>query len=135
MPKYETRQRRELLSFLYENAHIPFSVSDIAKALKSKGISMSAIYRNLSDLEAEGKVQRVTSGGDKKVHYRYIGAQKCEKHIHLSCSKCGKTFHMDVPDTNNLIDEVMNNSDFKVDSSSTVLYGVCKQCIKTGGKV
>ncbi len=132
MPKYETRQRKELTAFLCENAHIPLSVADMANALRIKGISLSAIYRNLSDMEAEGKVQRIVNSSDKKVHYRYIGNANCENHLHLSCFKCGKTFHMGVPATNSLINEVMNKSDFMVDSANTMLYGVCKEC--TGGK-
>ena len=130
MPKYETKQRKELLGFLCNNAHNTLSVGDIAEGLRGKGVSVSAIYRNLSDLENEGKVQKVTVSGDKKVYYRYIGAKECEKHLHLSCSKCGQTFHMDLPATDTLISEVMNKSDFEVDSANTVLYGVCKGCRK-----
>ena len=130
MPKYETKQRKELLSFLCDNAHTTLSVKDIAEALQGAGISLSAIYRNLSELENEGKVQKVTVSGDKKVYYRYTGAKECEKHLHLSCSKCGHTFHMDLPATNTLISEVMSESDFAVDSANTVLYGVCKDCRK-----
>lgn len=128
MPKYSTKQREALLSLLSHNADKPLSVSDMAAALKGKNISLSAIYRNLSELEKEGRVQRITVGSSKKVCYRYTGAKKCEKHLHLSCFKCGKTFHMDVPSTNSLINDVLRGSDFKVDSVNTVLYGVCGNC-------
>ena len=130
MPKYNTKQRKVLLSFLSLNADKPLTAADMAKALSEEGISLSAVYRNLSDLEDEGKVQRLTLGGSKKIYYRYTGAKECESHLHLSCSKCGKTFHMNVPTTNALIGEVMSNSDFKIDSANTVLYGVCGKCLK-----
>ena len=128
MPKYETKQRKALLSLLCDNADKPLTAADMARALHN--ISLSAVYRNLAELEDEGKVQRSTVGGSKKVYYRYIGAKECEKHLHLSCFKCGKTFHMDVPQTDSLIDNVLSGSNFKVDSASTVLYGVCGNCSK-----
>ena len=130
MPKYATKQRGLLISLLSDNADKPMSVGDIAACLKDEGISVSAIYRNLSDLEKEGKVQRLTVGGSKKVYYRFTGAKKCEKHLHLSCFKCGQTFHMDVPSTDSLINNVLNESDFQIDSANTVLYGVCSKCRK-----
>ena len=130
MLKYATKQRKMLLSLLCQNADKPLCVGDMSAALKAEKVSTSAIYRNLSALEKEGKVQRLTIGGSKKVFYRFTGAKECEKHLHLSCSVCGQTFHMDVPATNSLIDEVMSGSDFKVDSANTVLYGICGKCMK-----
>ncbi|MBO4432354.1 MAG: transcriptional repressor [Clostridia bacterium] len=130
MQKYSTKQRETLLKLLSDNADKPMSAGDIAAALNGEGISISAIYRNLSALEDEDRVQRLTLGGSKKVYYRFTGAKGCEKHLHLSCHKCGQTFHMDVPATNSLIDEVLSGSDFKVDSANTVLYGVCSKCRK-----
>lgn len=128
MPKYETKQRKALISLLCSNADKPLTALDMARALDN--ISLSAVYRNLAELETDGKVQRLTVGGSKKVYYRYTGAKECEKHLHLSCFKCGKTFHMDVPQTNSLIDKVLSGSNFKVDSANTVLYGVCENCSK-----
>ena len=130
MPVYETKQRKILLSFLSENADTPLTASDISKALANDGISLSAIYRNLSSLLKAGKIQRLTVGDENKVCYRYTGAKKCEEHLHLSCFKCGKTYHMDTPATNTLIKEVLAGSDFKVDRANTVLYGICKNCMK-----
>ena len=130
MQKYSTKQREVLLKLLSDNADKPLCVGDIAAAVGSENISLSAIYRNLSALEDEGKIQRLTVGGSKKVYYRFTGAKECEKHLHLSCFKCGKTFHMDVPETDFLIDAVLSGSDFKVDSANTVLYGICGSCGK-----
>ena len=130
MAKYATKQREVLLSFLAENADKPLTAGDMAAALKVRGISVSAIYRNLSELEDEGRVQRLTIGGSKKVYYRFTGAKECQRHLHLSCFKCGQTFHMNVPATNSLIDNVLNESNFEVDSANTVLYGVCSKCRK-----
>ena len=130
MPVYSTKQRKVLLGFLQSHADELFSADRIADELKSENISLSAIYRNLSALESEDKVQRVTKGGSRKVFYRFKAADECREHIHLSCSKCGKTYHMPLPATNTLIDSVKKNTDFEIDRTETVLYGVCGECKK-----
>lgn len=127
---YATKQRKVLLDFLKSHADEVFSADRICESLGSEDISLSAIYRNLSALEAAGKVQRVTKGGCRRVFYRYKAADKCREHIHLSCEKCGKTFHMPLPATNRLIDNVKKNTDFEIDRTETVLYGVCGECKK-----
>ncbi len=130
MPVYSTKQRKVLLGFLQSHADELFSADRIADELKSENISLSAIYRNLSALESEDKVQRVTKGGSRKVFYRFKAADECREHIHLSCSKCGRTYHMPLPATNTLIDDVKKNSGFEIDRTETVLYGVCGDCKK-----
>ena len=128
MRKYATRQRAALVDYLQAHADEELSAGQIAQALSSEGISKSAVYRNLSALEAEGQVKRNTRSGSKAVFYRYLGAETCRDHLHLSCSKCGRTYHLDVSATNRLVDSVAQGSDFAVDSASTVLYGVCGSC-------
>lgn len=63
-----------------------------------------------SALEAQGKVQRLTKGGSRRAYYRYKAASECTDHLHLSCEKCGKTYHMPLGATNRLIDNVKQNS-------------------------
>ena len=128
MRKYATRQRAALVDYLRSHADESLTAGQIAQALSSEGISKSAVYRNLSALEAEGQIKRNTKSGSKAVFYRYLGAEACRNHLHLSCSKCGRTYHMDVSDTNRLLDSVEKGSDFAIDRASTVLYGVCSHC-------
>lgn len=130
MSVYTTKQRTVLLDFLQSHGDEVFSADQIAESLNGENISISAIYRNLSALESEGKIQRTTKGGSRKVFYRFKAADECREHIHLSCSKCGKTYHMPLPATNTLIDSVKKNTDFEIDRTETVLYGVCGECKK-----
>jgi Fur family ferric uptake transcriptional regulator len=119
-----------LLDFLQSHGDEVFSADQIAESLNGENISISAIYRNLAALESEGKIQRTTKGGSRKVFYRFKAADECREHIHLSCSKCGRTYHMPLPATNTLIDDVKKNSGFEIDRTETVLYGVCGDCKK-----
>ncbi len=128
MRNYATKQRAALLEYLRAHADEALSAGRICEALAEKGISKSAVYRNLAALERSGLLQRSASSESKGAAFRYLGAEACRDHLHLSCSKCGKTYHMDVNATSRLLDSVAQGTDFQIDSTSTVLYGICGQC-------
>ena len=129
MVKYSTRQRKALSCFFCAHPDESFSAAEIADALESEGVSLSAVYRNLAALEADGIVCRVQKEQRREVLYRYTQADACQKHLHLTCSRCGKTFHMNIPATETLARQVAEDADFELDRSSTVLYGVCGNCL------
>ncbi len=128
MPQYATRQRKALLQYLQAHPDESFSARRIADALDAEGVSLSAVYRNLAALESQGMIRRTPKDGSNEVFYRFTQADACRQHLHLSCSQCGKTFHMDVPATESLVEQVAESTDFLIDRSNTVLYGVCGAC-------
>ena len=128
MPKYMTRQRRTLLSYLSGHADELLSVREMADALEAEDVSRSAVYRNVTGLEAEGKLRRDRGGDAREVYYRYVGAEDCKGSLHLSCKKCGRTFHMGSGGADALTRAVERAEGFAVDKSDTVLYGVCAMC-------
>ena len=128
MSKYMTRQRRTLLSYLSGHADELLSVREIADALETEDVSRSAVYRNVAELEAEGKLRRDRGGDAREAYYRYVGAAPCRGSLHLSCKRCGKTFHMDSGGADALTRAVERTEGFAVDKSDTVLYGVCAVC-------
>ena len=132
MARYATKQRGALLDFLSLHADSPLTAKSIAEALARLGVSQSAVYRNLADLEKTGKIQRITRDGSRQVYYRYTDAEACRSHLHLSCFRCGKTFHMEAPVTDQLLHTVAEGADFNVDSAATILYGICGDCKKRG---
>ena len=125
---YNTEQRTSLLSFLTENPDKTFSAKEIAQALAGKNISKSSVYRNLAELEAEQKIKRVTKTGSKESFYQFFDNSECKNHIHLSCTKCGKIFHLESEQTEKLVNEVELADGFEISRSETTLYGVCKDC-------
>lgn len=128
MSQYTTRQRRALLMYLHEHPDESFSARQIADALASDDVSLSAVYRNLAALETQGMIRRAPKDGGHEVFYRFTQADACKQHLHLSCCQCGKTYHMDVPATDSLVEQVVQSSDFRVDRTNTVLYGICGAC-------
>ena len=94
MSGYNTKQRRALLAFLGEHPDELLTAHQMADALAEKQISLSAVYRNLAQLEAEEKVRRSAKSGSHEAFYQYLDAKGCKGALHMSCVKCGKTFHM-----------------------------------------
>ena len=127
---YNTEQRAALLSFLTENPDKTFSAKEIAQALAGKNLSKSSVYRNLAELEAEQKIKRVTKAGSKESFYQFFDNSECKNHIHLSCTKCGKIFHLESKQTEKLVSEVEKADGFEISRSETTLYGTCRECSK-----
>ena len=128
MPKYMTKQRKTLLQYLSLHADEKLSAKQIEADLSGEGISISAVYRNLSELEREGKIRRVNQSGSREVFYQYTDGAHCKECLHLSCEKCGKTYHMNTQGAAMLIENLAQSDEFTIDKTSTVLYGVCKDC-------
>ena len=130
MNKYSTKQRKLLIDFLNKHIDEQLSAKEIAENLKSNGISLSAVYRNIAELEQEGQLKRSSKSGLRTIYYQYTPSKHCHNLLHLSCEKCGKTFHMETSGAEKLVDDVQKSNGFKLDKTSTVLYGICADCDK-----
>lgn len=126
MREYLTEQRKRLISFFQENYDRQLTVEEIEQAID--GISVSAIYRNINHLVSEGVVRRFQQEGSRKFFYQYIGNGDCISHLHLKCYKCGNIFHMDTKAVEAIVKLVNENSNFYLDRSKTVLFGLCASC-------
>ena len=130
MTKYSTKQRNMLLSFFETHTDEAFSARGIAEALGGEGISISAIYRNLSELAESGEIHKFSKNGTREAFYQYRNAERCRGHLHLSCKKCGRTFHLDNDLTEKFSEQIAAAEQFALDKSDTVLYGICEDCQK-----
>ena len=128
MSKYLTRQRRTLLEYLSKHPDELLSAQEIAGALDGEAVSLSAVYRNLADLEAEGTVRQSRKSGSREIYFQYLNTEECRDRLHLSCTHCGKTFHMDAAEAEQIVNAVAKRDGFAIDRAETVLYGVCEKC-------
>lgn len=128
MAKYMTKQRKTLLGYLGAHPDEALSAQEIAAALEGEGVSLSAVYRNLAELESEGQIRRMSREGSREVYYQFTGSDACRDSLHLKCKKCGRTFHMDASGAEQLLGVVEKAEGFAVDKGDTVLYGVCEIC-------
>ena len=128
MSIYNTKQRRALLAFLGEHPDKLLTARQMADALAEKQISLSAVYRNLAQLEAEEKVRRSSKSGTREVYYQYLDAESCKGALHMSCVKCGRTFHMASGNAVLFAKHLAQSEQFTLDAADTILYGTCSDC-------
>lgn len=126
--KYSTKQRELLIKYLSLHTDEQISACQIANDLQNQEISLSAIYRNLSDFEKEGMVKRCIKENSKEVYYQYIASDECKNNIHLTCRICGRSYHMDSNDAEILLLSVKLNNGFTIDKSASSLIGICQNC-------
>lgn len=125
---YKTEQRNILLDFLRNNPDKMFTEKQIESSLANQNISRSAVYRNLNELENEQKIKRTSVLGSRETYYQFYDVQTCKNHIHLSCKKCGKIFHMENKIADSFVNKINSLQGFTINKEQTTLYGVCATC-------
>lgn len=125
---YMTKQRRELAAFLQARPDQQLSAKQIACALEEKGVSMSAVYRNLVYLTQMGVVRKLATGVEHEALYQYMDAKDCKNCIHLTCMQCGQSFHMDTRLSEQMLSAVSEADGFQINKAKTVVFGLCKDC-------
>lgn len=133
--KYKTRQMAELLAFLESVQGTHVTVSEICDFFKSKeiAIGMTTVYRQLEKLVAEGVVARYVVGGTNSACFEYVGNAPKEQAVscyHCKCERCGKLVHLHCKEVESLKQHMLEHHSFVMDSSRTVFYGICEECIK-----
>ena len=126
MKTYHTHQRTSLLNFLKENSDKAFTIEEIIASL-SEPISQSTVYRLMTKLVEESLVHRTVKGNSRSFVYQYISDEKCENHLHMKCTDCGKVYHLDSGVTSIIQNNIKSNTSFEIDSH-TVLLGKCGDC-------
>ncbi len=121
-----TKERKEIFKFLVKNKGKHLSAMDIYKSLKSKGVSLTSIYRTLSILENKGLVRKTS------FHKRHMNYEIFTKpHIHFICTNCGKITEFNAPDANKIFEILgINEKNFEPLHYIIEIYGVCKTCKK-----
>ena len=127
MKVYNTSQRKALINFLSENSDKAFTIEEIIEAMGENALSQSTAYRLMTKLVEDGAVHRSVKGNSRNFVYQFISEGKCEDHLHIKCTDCGKVFHLDSGISTHIQHDIKNKTDFEIDSH-TVLLGKCGKC-------
>lgn len=127
MKTYNTHQRKALLDFLQSNSEKAFTIEEIVKLMSDDEISQSTAYRLMTKLVEEGLVHRSVKGNSRSFVYQFINNEKCEGHLHIKCTDCGKVYHLDHDVSALIQNDIKKNTAFEIDSH-TVLLGKCNTC-------
>ncbi len=127
MRVYHTQQRKILIDFLQKNNDKSFTIEEIIRSIGESEISQSTAYRLIIKLTEDGIVKRSVRGTSRSFVYQYVNNEKCEGHLHMKCTGCGKVYHLDTGITSTIQNDIKNSTNFEIDSH-TVLLGKCNTC-------
>lgn len=127
MKTYHTQQRKDLMDFLQKNSDKAFTIEEIIEMTDSEKLSQSTVYRLMTKLVDDGLVHRTVRGNSRSFVYQYISGEKCEGHLHMKCTDCGKVYHLDSDVSSTIKRDIGNSTGFEIDSH-TVILGKCSSC-------
>ena len=130
MKELNVKELKKMWIDFFESHHDQsFSAEEIINQLKNDEISISAVYRNLAELEKDGKIRKNIKSGNRKIFYQFVDCDECKGHLHLTCTKCGKTEHLPDADSNEIVKSVLQNSNFNLDSDAKMNFKKLKSLI------
>ncbi len=136
-PKYKTRQREKLISYLetVQGEHI--TAGDVCQAFSAEGaaIGQATVYRQLESLVEEGILNKYIIDEKSPACFEFVRA---ESHrgpgpcFHCKCEKCGKLIHLHCEELQEIQSHLLGEHGFQLDPRRTVLYGLCEGCRAEG---
>ena len=135
MTGYLTQQKKSLLRFLTLHSERSFTVEEITEGMKedgkgdsSRAPGRSTVYRLITRFVEEGTVKRFVRGHSRRFVYQIVSGERCNFHLHMKCTVCGKLFHLDEGVSDQLLHQIKKLCNFSISESDTVLFGVCDGC-------
>ncbi len=132
MASYYTMQKRLLTEFLATHGDAAFTVAELTERMKNEyggdAPGKSTLYRLITKLAEDGEVKKIAVGEGRSFVYQISEGSRCNSHLHMKCTKCGKLLHMDDFESARFLMRVMRQNDFAIDESRTILLGHCKAC-------
>jgi len=118
-----TPQRIAIVELLKEHGHL--SIAKMYELMKRRfpTVSLATIYKNIHAMMQSNFINEVKIVGQDS---RYELTQP--SHSHVVCKECGEIVDVDVSGSS-LLKEVSQKTQFKLESSSFVFYGICRECL------
>ncbi len=123
-----SKQRDAILNNLCSRYDHP-SAEELYFSLKPEipALSLATVYRNLAQLENDGKIIRIGSGGTA----RYDG--NISPHYHLTCLECSGVVDVFLDDDCGICKKAAKAFDGTIISHSVLFTGYCSECSKKLG--
>ena len=123
---YNTKQRNQVFELFKRNPDKCFSAKDIVEYV---GIDacQATVYRTLSVLVREDKIHKFRSGRGYD-YYKLACSAPHMNHMHIVCLNCGDTIHANCRFIDEMGRHFLNAHDFYLDTTKTVIYGLCSKC-------
>ena len=126
-----TNQRREILYIFLKNNQKHLSAEEVHDKLKSEGIGLATVYRNIKIFVDLGIIKEFKV--EDTNYYELKMYAKKPLHIHMQCENCGNIEDIVDQDIileylrlNQLIEEKEN---YQIHDMDIMIHGLCKDCI------
>lgn len=118
-------EQRQLIQDILQHADEHLDADEIYQRarLKSPGISLSTVYRNLQMFKELGLIEEHQFSSR-----RCYEAAPRAKHHHLICLGCGQVFEFKCPTTESLKSRISKEEGFRVTEAEVRLAGYCPEC-------
>ncbi len=122
-----TQERRVILDEM-SGSERHFGPEELLTQLREKGkrVSRATVYRTLDLLVDSGVVKKVCLG-PQQFYYESL-ANKKQKHSHLVCLKCGRIVEFSDPRTEERINQICDEHNFRMTSRCFQVFGLCSKC-------
>lgn len=137
-PKYKTKQRDRLISYLETVPGQHITAGDVCEAFRQDGASIgqSTVYRQLESLVGEGILNKYIIDEKSPACFEYVrsashqGPGTC---FHCKCEKCGRLIHLHCEELEEIRNHLLGEHGFRLDPRRTVFYGICEACQQAEG--
>ena len=137
-PKYKTKQRDRLISYLETVPGQHITAFDVCEAFRQDGapIGQSTVYRQLESLVGEGVLNKYIIDEKSPACFEYVrsashqGPGTC---FHCKCEKCGRLIHLHCEELEEIRSHLLGAPGFRLDPRRTVFYGICEACQQAEG--
>lgn len=137
-PKYKTKQRDRLISYLETVPGQHITAGDVCEAFRQDGASIgqSTVYRQLESLVGEGVLNKYIIDEKSPACFEYVrsashqGPGTC---FHCKCEKCGRLIHLHCEELEEIRNHLLGEHGFRLDPRRTVFYGICEACQQAEG--
>lgn len=128
---YNTKQKKLVFDVLEKNCEQQLSCEEITYILlnQSTPVGKTTVYRQLEKLLQERKIKKLNPHNGKSFLYQYVDSEmKCESHLHLRCTVCGRYEHLGCDFMKTVNEHIKIHHNFSVDNSKTEILGICASC-------
>lgn len=127
---YSTKSQRKVTSLFRENPSSSFSLSEIIASLPE--VPKSSVYRIVDSLEKDGFIRKTEVTENRRALYQLSERLMCPEHMHIICTVCGKTIHID-EGTSLEIERMIEEKFGFSDTLGTLFRGKCSECRRKDG--
>ena len=132
---YNTPAKKTVADFFASNPDKQFSAEQVIENIRARGEKVpgnSTVYRIISAMTEGGELARFRTD-DAGYLFQYIGPScDCENHFHMKCVHCGRIYHLECEKSEELVEHMLSDHGFRINSGMSVLYGTCGACAEAG---